>query len=118
MKLIHLTAVVLCLAAGVGQAQSGKKQELFTSHFNMTKTPIFKARIPADVCAAIIHQAEEIVQSPDSFESLDEHDLLVASGNLRACATTLGLARFDRDLAVGLYGETVAERDRRMRGKK
>jgi len=120
MKRLHLTAVLLCLAGGFALAQSEKqKPELFTSHFNPTKTPIFKSRIPPEVCAAIIRQADEILQSHNGngFVDLDDHDLLVASDNLRACATTPAIARSDRDLAVGLYGEAVAERECRARGK-
>jgi len=49
--------------------------------------------------------------SHEGLQSIDRRDLQVASLNLRTCATS-ELARADRDLAVGLYGEVVSEIER------
>lgn len=89
--------------------------ELVTTHVEPTRTPFFLSRISVGACAKIIKQGNAVVGEPDGLQKLTQHDLLVASDNLRACATTAGLARGDRDLAVGLYGETIAERSRRER---
>jgi hypothetical protein len=113
MKRVYLPVILLYLGTIVGQGGPNKqKPELFIAHFNPVKTPIFASRIPVDVCGSMIVEADKIIQSTDGngFESVDDHDLLIASDNLRACATTAGIARPDRDLAVGLYGEAVAER--------
>ena len=112
-----LMATVLACAGQIGQAQSDRRPpELFTSYFSVT-TPISKAHIPAGACLAIIRQADRVV-SAEGLKALSGHDLQVASVNLRACATSRDLARNDRDLAVGLYGEAVSELERRERGTK
>lgn len=115
---LFLALVVLGVpsAYGQGTAKDRHRQELFTSYFSVS-TPIAKAYIPAGTRRLIIGQADKLVSSPDGLKSLDGHDLPLAADNLRACATS-ELARFDRDLAVGLYGELVAEIARRERGGK
>ena len=101
----------------MSRAQSDKrKPELFTSYFGAT-IPTAKAHISAETCHAIIIQADRIVAS-DELKTLAKSDLQVASLNLRTCATISGLARLDRDLAVGLYGEVVSERERREKAGK
>jgi hypothetical protein len=68
-----------------------------------------------ETCRAIITQADRIVTS-DELKTVAKGDLRVASLNLRTCATS-ELARLDRDLAVGLYGEVVSEMERRERAR-
>jgi hypothetical protein len=106
---------VLCVGS-VCLAQSNKpKQELFTSYLGATTLPA-KAYIPVETCRAIITQADRILTS-NELNTLAKGDLQVASLNLRTCATS-ELARTDRDLAVGLYGEVVSELERRERTEK
>jgi hypothetical protein len=111
--------IILLMALCLGQicsSQSDKgKQELFTSYYGVT-TPSGKADIPNKTCQAIITEADEIM-FPDKRATLAKRDLYIASLNLRTCATS-ELARSDRDLAVGLYGELVSERERRERARK
>ena len=122
-KLVPVLIVVLALTAGamvaqIGHAQSDKRRtELFTSY--VSGLP-FKAHIPAATCAAIISQAGHTVSAAEGLETLNGHDLQVASLNLRSCATLpeKDVARMDRDLAIGLYGEAVSELERRERGAK
>jgi hypothetical protein len=92
-----------------------RKPELLTSYFGAQTLPA-NAYIPAETCRAIITQADRIVSS-NELKTLAKADSQVASVNLRTCATS-GLARFDRDLAVGLYGEVVSEIERRERAGK
>jgi hypothetical protein len=54
------------------------------------------------------------IVTADKLRTVAERDLRVASLNLRTCATSQ-LARPDRDLVVGLYGEVVSELERRER---
>lgn len=116
MKRILIAAVLACVVQI--SAQSDKRQpELFTSYFTVT-TPISRVHIPADTCLAIIRHADRIVSAGEGLKTLNGHNLQVASVNLRACATSKDLARIDRDLAVGLYGEAVSELERRERGTK
>jgi hypothetical protein len=111
-------AVVFFGAFSFANGQGAHKPELFTSYFRVT-TPVSQAYIPAETCGVIITLADKIVvgAAPDGLKAVDKHDLETASLNLRACAT-LKLARADRDLAVGLYGEVVSEIERRERGGK
>jgi hypothetical protein len=76
-----------------------------------------KAYIPVGTCRSIITQADQIMTA-DELKTLAEHDLQIASLNLRTCATTSGLTRLERDLAVGLFGEVVSETERRERSRK
>ena len=104
-----LIAAVLVCFAQIGHAQSDKRQpELFTSYFSIS-TPISKTHIPADICVAIIGHADRIVGGPRGLKTLNGHELQVAAVNLRSCATSKDLARTDRDIAVGLYGEIISE---------
>jgi hypothetical protein len=115
----HIAVALICCAQ-VSLAQSGtQNRELVTSYVPI-KTPFFKAHIPAPACRAIISQA--IAATPDGLKvldlkMLDERDLHTASVNLRVCATSSELARIERDLAIGLYGEAVSEIERREREK-
>lgn len=106
--------MVLLLAFSIpapGHAQSTQsKSALFKEYFSAT-TPPFKAYIPAKTCRTLIAQADSIV-SAGSLKGLESKDLQVGSDNLRVCATTDSLARMERDLAVGLHAEFVAELDR------
>ena len=114
MNQIWGTLAALLCVGNICLAQSDKrKTELFTNYLG-TKTLPAKAYIPAETCRAIITQADRIVAS-DELKTLAKRDLQVASLNLRTCATS-GLARLDRDLAVGLYGEVVSEIERRQVG--
>jgi len=99
-----------------GQSTTKDRPELFTSYLGVT-TPTVKGYIPAATCRAIIAEADKIVTSPEGLKSVDGRDLQIASVNLRTCATS-ELARLERDLAVGLYGEVVSEIERRERGGK
>jgi hypothetical protein len=109
----RIVVAFVFLWGNVCLAQSDKpKLELFTSYLGRTILPS-QAYIPAQTCGAIISQADRIVSS-DGLKALPNTDLLVASLNLRTCATSK-LARFDRDLAVGLYGEVRYELNRRER---
>jgi hypothetical protein len=110
--------LVLAPASLLSQSAQSDRQnrDLFTSYFPI-ETPLFKAHIPAPACEAIIRQADSIVATLGGLKKLDEHDLSTASDNLRVCATSSELARFDRDLAIGLYGEVVSEKERREREK-
>jgi hypothetical protein len=115
-KLVSVLIVAAAVTVGsmvaqIGSAQSNKRPELFTSY--VSGLP-FQVDIPAETCAAIIGQADRIVNGAAGFKALNEHDLVIASFNLRSCATSKDLARTDRDLAVGLYGEVIAERERRL----
>jgi hypothetical protein len=118
-KAVNRILVILATVLWAGHicyAQSDKrKPELFTSYLGATTLPA-KANIPAETCQAIIIQADRIVTA-DELKTLREYDLRVASLNLRTCATS-ELARLDRDLAVGLYGEVVCELERRERAGK
>lgn len=87
--------------------------ELFVSYFGASTLPA-KADIPAKTCGALINQADLLVKA-DELKALVKDQLHVASLNLRSCATSPELARLDRDLAVGLYGEVVSEQERRER---
>lgn len=87
--------------------------ELFVSYFGASTLPA-KADIPAKTCGALINQADLLVKA-DELKALVKNQLHVASLNLRSCATSPELARLDRDLAVGLYGEVVSEQERRER---
>lgn len=103
----------LLFIGNVSRAQADKrKPELFTNYVSAA-TPPAKAYIPAETCRAIVTQADRIVTS-DELRTLGKGDLQVASLNLRICATS-ELARLDRDLAVGLYGEVISEIERRER---
>jgi len=102
-------------AHGQSAPKDKHKLELFTRYFSIT-TVIPRAYIPAATCSSLISQADDIV-SHEALKTVDEIDLQVASENLRACAT-LTLTRFERDLAVGLYGAVVSEQERRERGEK
>jgi hypothetical protein len=120
-KLISLLIVAVVTAGAMhtpsSQAQTEKqRQELFTSY--VSGLP-FQVHIPAATCATIISQADRIVSTVEGFKGPNQHDLQVGSLNLRSCATSpeRDLARIDRDLAVGLYGEVVSELERRERGK-
>jgi hypothetical protein len=107
-----LAILIVFLCGSLCLAQSDKpKVELFTSYFGRTTLPA-KAYVPAETCQAIIAQADRIVAS-NGLKTLAKSDLQVASVNLRTCATS-HLARLDRDLAVGLYGEVVSELERRQ----
>lgn len=110
MRRILVCALVLSLFH-IAKGQSERKSELFTSYFPVT-TPISQVYIPTQTCHTIISQADRIVAAPNGLRSVSKPDLENASLNLRACAT-LGLARAERDLAVGLYGEVVSETERR-----
>ncbi len=113
-RILAALAALLCVG-NICLAQSDKrKPELFTSYV-VAKTLPAKVYIPAETCRAIIAQADQIVTS-DELKALARGDLQVASLNLRTCATS-GLARLDRDLAVGLYGEVVSEIERRERAR-
>ena len=93
MKRVYLPVIFLYLGTIVGQGGPGKqKPELFISHFNPVKTPIFGSGIPVDVCASMIVEADKIIQSNNGngFATVGDHDLLIASDNLRAYATTAG----------------------------
>lgn len=87
--------------------------ELFVSYFGASTLPA-KADIPAKTCGALINQADLLVKA-DELKALVKDQLHVASLNLRSCATSPELARLDRDLAVGLFGEVVSEQERRER---
>lgn len=87
--------------------------ELFVSYFGASTLPA-RADIPAKTCGALINQADLLVKT-DELKALVKDQLHVASLNLRSCATSPELARLDRDLAVGLYGEVVSEQERRER---
>ena len=87
--------------------------ELFVSYFGASTLPA-KADIPAKTCGALINQADLLVKA-DELKALVKDQLHVASLNLRGCATSPELARLDRDLAVGLFGEVVSEQERRER---
>lgn len=87
--------------------------ELFVSYFGASTLPA-KADIPARTCGALINQADLLVKA-DELKALVKDQLHVASLNLRSCATSPELARLDRDLAVGLFGEVVSEQERRER---
>jgi hypothetical protein len=113
---VCVVLIVLCTfscAHGQIAAKDKRSPELFTSYFGVT-TPTVKAHIPTETCRAIIAQADKIVGSSEGLKSVERHDLQVASVNLRTCATS-ELARIERDLAVGLYGEVVSEVERRER---
>jgi hypothetical protein len=115
MKQFLIAAILVCFAQ-IGHAQSDKRQpELFTSYFSVS-TPVSKAHIPADICLAIIGYADRLVGAPGGLKALGGHELQIASVNLRVCATSKDLARTNRDLAVGLYGEIVSEIERREEG--
>lgn len=114
-KCSFIILVTLCLA-NVCYGQSDKhKPELFTSYLSGTTLPA-QADIPAPTCQAIIKQADRIVTA-DELKTVPGRELHVASLNLRTCATSK-LARFDRDMAVGIYGEVVSELERRERAGK
>jgi hypothetical protein len=114
-RIFAILAALLCVGT-ICLAQSDKrKPEVFTSYLG-AKTPPAKAYIPAETCRAIITQADRLVAS-DELKTLAKRDLQVASLNLRTCATSV-VARLDRDLAVGLYGELVSEIERRERAGK
>ncbi len=112
-RILLLGALAWVAQFGYAQEQNGRR-ELFTTYFLVT-SPTFRAHIPAQTCHAIISQADRIVSTADKLKALNRHDLQVASLNLRACATSKEMARVDRDLAVGLYGEAVSELERRER---
>src|SRR5262249_44277794 len=102
-----ILALIVFLCGNICLTQSDKpKSELFTTYLGRTDLPA-QAYIPAQTCGAIINQADRIVTS-DGLKALTNAELLVASLNLRTCATSK-LARPDRDLAVGLYGELRSE---------
>jgi len=114
-RLFAIVAAFLCVG-NICLAQADKRKlELFTRYLGGTTLPA-KAHIPVETCRAIISQADRIVAS-DELKTLAKGDLHVASLNLRTCATS-GMARLDRDLAVGLYGEVVSELERRDRAGK
>src|SRR5580658_9336580 len=117
MRWMLIGAVIVLGASFTVRGQKSEKDnqrsELFTSYFS-TDTPITRANLPPKTCQAVISQADKLIAMSDKLESVDTHDLSVASLNLRACATS-ELARLDRDLAVGLYGEVVSELERRQR---
>jgi len=103
--------VAFLFVGNICLAQSdNRKLELSTSYLGAGALPA-KAHIPVETCHTIITQADRIVAS-GKLKTLAKNDLQVASLNLRTCATS-GLARLDRDLAVGLYGEIVSELERR-----
>lgn len=116
-------AIALLLFIGADLAQSDKHKvwlsaepretELFIGYFGASTLPA-KADIPANTCGVIINEAELTVRA-DELKALVKDQLHVASRNLRSCATSPELARLDRDLAVGLYGEVVSEQERRER---
>lgn len=109
-------SMALACAGTICVAQSsGRRPELFINQLGTATLPA-KANIPAKTCGAIIKQADGIV-SLDKLKTVAESDLRVASLNLRTCATS-ELARLDRDLAVGLYGEVVSELERRKKAVK
>ena len=121
-KLIPLLIVVVINAGAmvtqIGHAQTdNRRPELFTSY---VKGLPFQVHIPAATCAAIINQADRIESATEGLKTMNKHDLHVASLNLRACATSpeRELARIDRDLAIGLYGEAVSELEDRERREK
>ena len=58
---------------------------------------------PGDPLYVYLGSEQYRIVTPDELKALAEHDLHVASLNLRTYATS-NLARLDRDLAVGLYG--------------
>ena len=101
---------VTCTAC-LGQSDK-RKTELFTNYVARTTLPA-EANIPPQTCRAIINEADRIVTS-DGLKAVAKSELQIASLNLSACATS-ELVRFDRDLAVGLYGEAVSELERRER---
>lgn len=107
----------VCLAQSdnhkVRQSVEVRLTELFVSYFGASTLPA-KADIPAKTCGALINQADLLVKA-DELKALVRDQLHVASLNLRSCATSPELARLDRDLAVGLYGEVVSEQERRER---
>ena len=107
--------ILACLLVLSAVARAQEQSELVTSHVDPTNTPLSRSRIPVGVCTKVIKQGDAIAAEPAGFRKLSQHELLVASDNLRSCATEDGLARADRDLAVGLYGEAIAERSRRER---
>jgi hypothetical protein len=113
---VFIVLAALLFVGNICLAQSDKRKlELFTSYLG-TKTLPAKANIPAETCRVIITQADRIVAS-DELKTFAKRDLQVASLNLRTCATA-ELARLDRGLAVGLYGEVVSEVERRERAEK
>ena len=117
MKFRNLLPMVL-MALATATTPAGKaKAELFTSYFGV-QTPTSKAQVPTKACLALIRQAHGIVGRANGLKTLSAPDLLTASLNLRACATSAELPRADRDFAVGLYGEMLSERERRDRQKK
>jgi hypothetical protein len=117
VKCILIILATVVYAGHICSAQSDKrKSELFTSYLDATTPPV-KGYIPTETCQAIITQADRIVAASE-LSGLGDRDLRVASLNLRTCATSK-LARIDRDLAVGLYGEFISELEGRERaGKK
>ena len=119
--IVFVIVLLLCIGAGLAQSDKHKVRlslevrdaELFTSYFGASTLPT-KADIPAKTCGAIINEADLIVKA-DELKALVKDQLHVASLNLRSCATSPELARLERDLAVGLYGEVVSEQERRER---
>jgi len=114
MRKLGIGLIVLSVSF-VANGHNTRKPELFTSYFTVA-TPVSQAYIPTPTCRVMIAEADKIVAAPGGLKSVGKQDLETASLNLRACATS-GLARPDRDLAVGLYGEVVSETERRERSR-
>ena len=119
-RILVILAVVL-FALNISAQSDKKETELFTNYLGTDPRSSqylpSKAYIPVETCRAVIAQADQIVSS-GKLKTLAAHDLQIASLNLRTCATTSGLTRLDRDLAVGLYGEVVSEQEGRERPTK
>ena len=123
-----LLASLICSLSSRSQTEHSK-QELFRRYVSLSQVP-FAAAIPAKTCDTIITQANTIFTGADdqklkdhlAFSAIPVDDLREASLNLRTCATLKlndvpRYDRFERDLAVALYGDVISELDRRERAQ-
>lgn len=102
--------ILLVIVAASYSQSSAPKLDLYKEYCSTT-TPLFTVQIPGQTCRKIITQADKLVSDNKLRGIGSARDLQTATNNLRVCATTESLERPERDLAVGLYGEFLLERD-------